>query len=255
MSDLERRTVEVRGAKGASITLDREALRFDFPNRAPSWMPLARLGELRLGGPIGLGAGVIEALLARRVRVCWTTRTGGAVAELWPLRARQPTLAARLDELLRQPDWHRGYQLWRLTLMMWTTQRALGRRPQRREIVLWEHPTRLARTLLPERTDLHAVLDRIGEYCAADARRLLLNRGWPIDWLRAPRPGPRLARDIAIAMVWEAMIVLAKTPPKPDERAIDWYARHRLRIVLHGMLAHTSFSRWLQDRTGGPGTE
>lgn len=251
MSEPTRRTLDVRGAHGAMIVLDKDALRFDYPNRAPSWMPLDRVGEIRIQGPIGLGAGLIEALIRARVRVRWITRTERPIAELWPVGVQQPGIAARLDELLQQREWSRAYQLWRLMHFRWILSRVFRRAPTRDELVLAEHPTRVARALFPGRHDLHAILDRIGDFCAADARRLLLRRGWPVERLREPKPGPDLARDMTLAMIWEAIIAISQTPPSTEDRAIHWHVRHRYRILLTGRASYALFRRWLNDRTGG----
>jgi hypothetical protein len=249
MSEPERRVVEVRGAMGAMIALDHDALRFDYPHRAPSWMPLDRIGGLVLEGPIGLGPGVIEALIDSDVQVRWRTRKGKPVAELWPDRPQHQDIAARLDELMRQPDWASAYSCWRLRQLIWDVRDILRESPGHKvPAISPDHPARLARSILPGRPGEQRLLDRLGVFLRFDARRLLIQRGWPLERLREPRPGPDVARDISLSMLWEAVAALRQAPLRSSDRPIDWYARQRQRLHLRGQCTYLAFVRWMADR-------
>lgn len=249
MSEPSRRIIEVKGARDAMIALDHGALRFDYPHRAPSWMPLERVQGLVLDGPIGLGAGVIEALVGSGAHVQWRDRGGDPIAELWPHRAHKQDLAARLDELMRQPDWASAYSRWRLRQVIWDVREILRGTPHRKAAMISpDHPVRLVRSLLPGRPEQHRLLDRLGVYLRFEARRLLLQRGWPVERLREPTPGPDVTRDITLSMLWEAIAALRQAPLRSGDRPIDWYARQRHRLLLRGQTTYVAFIRWLADR-------
>jgi hypothetical protein len=108
----------------------------------------------------------------------------------------------------------------------------------------------LARQLLGSLPNALDMFRALGDLLLFDARQILRQQAWPKERIRAPRPGPSPARDIATAMRWEALRLLLRDPPAAEMTRLDWYARHRPALQDYGRSTFDSFRRWLVDRTG-----
>lgn len=245
-----RRLIHVHGGDGAAIDLDGPALRVTHRDRSPVWMPIERASDLVVQGRLALGPGVVESALAAGVSIRWLAQDGRPLGEVLPNAPEDPTDATRLDRLLLQADWRRSYLGWRRRQAIWDAARAAGRYIRVSDLAGVARPGLLARQLLAPTPVALELFNALGDLLLFDARQTLLRQGWPIERVRAPRPGPCPARDIATAMRWETLRLLRRDPPPAPVGRLAWYARHRSALQDCGRCTFDSFRRWLVDRTG-----
>ncbi len=250
MSAALRRFVHVSGGPGAAIAIDGPAFRFEHRDRSPVWMPIDRVSEIAIQGRVALRAGVIEATLSAGIALRWLSSDGRALGALMPMVEDDPTLATRLDRLIQQPDWRLSYCRWRRRQAIWDSARALGRYSRPPDLVRALRPGLVAQRELSHAPESRRMFAAIGDVLRLDARRILVEQGWPGDRLSTPRPGPDPARDITQAMRWETLRLLRLDPVRAPLPRLVWYARHRNALRDRGRCAYDAFRRWLRDRTG-----
>lgn len=243
------RLVLVKGGPEVAISLCGPALKIHHPRRAVVAMPLTRIGLLAIEGAVALGGDVLAAVAGAGIPVRWLDDQGQLLGDLVPTRGVPDSIADSLDRLLRQHDWREAYAHWRHRECLLTAAQLLGRHGAKPYLRQLPKPGEIERLVLRGRSQALAIVQDLQPHLTADARALLVARGWPLPRVHAPRPGPDPEPVIATITGWHVAGQLAMRPPQAAATALEWYAQHRDSVLRDGRAVLDSFHRWLVDRT------